>query len=236
MKDAERAIGWSRVKGSRTLTVSILVSLALHGVLIALLLWVIYGGPRGTVVRVIPRSDAAFAVTLLSPEALGRSEAVRASTAASPAIEAPVPAPVGILVKPPGESVGRSLQPQLRIPETGDAAASGTETRLAQPASVDAGMATDYRQRLLAHILAYRQPADAAAGQRIKGVAMVRIALGRGGRVLWVELAASSGSSDLDDEAVATIWRARPMPPIPPGLPDSLSVVLPVAPSNRPTN
>jgi protein TonB len=57
---------------------------------------------------------------------------------------------------------------------------------------------------------------------------MVRFSVTRTGEITAVQIFTSSGVNDLDDEAVATIWRARPMPTIPVVLPDHLSVTLPV--------
>lgn len=106
----------------------------------------------------------------------------------------------------------------------------------AMPADIvtmDPALADDYRRALLAHIWAYRRPL--AQGLGLHGVRAVslRILLTRDGAVQWVDVATSSGESGLDDEAVATIWRALPMPPIPAALPDRLVVTLPVAPSMR---
>lgn len=57
---------------------------------------------------------------------------------------------------------------------------------------------------------------------------MVKFVIGRNGDVLSAAVASSSGIADFDDEAIATIWRARPMPVIPAMLPENLSVTLPI--------
>jgi protein TonB len=46
--------------------------------------------------------------------------------------------------------------------------------------------------------------------------------LARNGTVLDVFIQASSGSAALDQEAVATLLRGQPLPPIPAGLPDPM--------------
>jgi protein TonB len=94
---------------------------------------------------------------------------------------------------------------------------------------VAASAASDeYRRRLLEHIATYRRTAPFPEGAK-SGTVMVRFALDRVGSVLTVSVISSSGAAMLDDEAVATIWRAQPMPPIPSPLPQRLSITLPVA-------
>jgi protein TonB len=85
-----------------------------------------------------------------------------------------------------------------------------------------------YRRRLLEHIASYRRSPALTPGEPPTGTVMVRFSLDRTGDVLMVTVSNSSGAPDLDEEAVATIWRARPMPTIPALLPDRLSITLPV--------
>lgn len=100
---------------------------------------------------------------------------------------------------------------------------------MASPATLDAGAGNDYRRRLLEHILPYRRPPVIAAGLPTTGIVMVRFSMARNGDVLTVTVASSSGIAALDDAAIETVWRAKPMPSIPPILPERLSVVLPVS-------
>ncbi len=107
-----------------------------------------------------------------------------------------------------------------------DASADGTNAPAAEPVPVvDPTLEDDYRRRLLAHIAGYRRSLSGGAG----GLTQVRLAIGRDGDVLAVAVASGSGDANLDDEAVATIWRARPMPAIPDALPSRLVVTLPVS-------
>jgi protein TonB len=96
-----------------------------------------------------------------------------------------------------------------------------------QPAGFDFAAGSDYRHRLLDHIATYRRTAPFARGD-LSGTVMVRFSLDRRGNVQEVSIAGSSGVSELDEEAVATIWRAQPMPPIPAVLPEVLSVTFPM--------
>lgn len=88
--------------------------------------------------------------------------------------------------------------------------------------------AISYREALLAHIARYRRyPADARR-DHVEGTVEVRFVLDRAGAVQNAWIAASSGRTTLDTEALAAIRRAAPMPKIPSDLPDSLDITLPI--------
>ena len=88
--------------------------------------------------------------------------------------------------------------------------------------------AISYREALLAHIARYRRyPADARR-DHVEGTVEVRFVLDRAGAVQSAWIAASSGRTNLDAEALAAIRRAAPMPKIPSELPDSLDITLPI--------
>lgn len=110
----------------------------------------------------------------------------------------------------------------------GDAASRESPSPAPQAGAADPAIGDDYRRRLLQHIATYRRRPPLTAGPPAYGTVMVRFSLSREGEVSAVSVATSSGVADLDDEALATIWRARPMPVIPLALPDHLSVTLPV--------
>ncbi|MFX6994796.1 TonB family protein, partial [Acinetobacter baumannii] len=61
------------------------------------------------------------------------------------------------------------------------------------------------------------------------GTARVLFVLRRDGSVLQAAIERSSGQKLLDEEALEVIRRAEPLPPIPPGLPGRLRILLPVA-------
>lgn len=94
--------------------------------------------------------------------------------------------------------------------------------------SLSGSSATSYREALLAHIARYRRyPADARR-DHVEGIVEVRFVLDRTGGVREAWIAASSGRTNLDTEALAAIRRAAPMPKIPSDLPDSLDITLPI--------
>jgi periplasmic protein TonB len=69
--------------------------------------------------------------------------------------------------------------------------------------------------------------------RREQGTATVRVAMSRSGQVLRATLVKSSGSEALDEESLALVRRAQPLPALPPGLPDPLEITVPVRFSMR---
>jgi protein TonB len=73
-----------------------------------------------------------------------------------------------------------------------------------------------WESELAAHIRRYAT--YAANGSRETGTVRVGVTIDRNGRLLSRRLAGSSGSSMLDNAAMAVIERAQPYPPFPPGM------------------
>src|SRR5687768_6242908 len=65
---------------------------------------------------------------------------------------------------------------------------------------------------------AKRYPASAEA-RRAQGVATLSFSMDRNGRVLSQRIVKSSGHADLDQEVLAMVQRAQPLPPFPPAMP-----------------
>jgi protein TonB len=68
----------------------------------------------------------------------------------------------------------------------------------------------------------FKRYPDAASRRGIKGMAIVRFTVDRTGRVVASDLMQNSGSSVLDEEAVALLKRVSPLPAPPESLPDAL--------------
>lgn len=105
------------------------------------------------------------------------------------------------------------------------------DTPVAIPPASDPIVAPDvenFRKILQSHIASFRRYPASAIRAREEGTVLLGFHLARGGTVEDVEIIRSSGSGRLDKEAVATIFRASPMPALPDILPDSLSVSVPV--------
>jgi protein TonB len=95
--------------------------------------------------------------------------------------------------------------------------------------AVPSGAASAYQRLLLSHIYRYlRYPAGVEPSQ-MHGVVQVVFAMQRDGTVMETWVRTSSGHLQLDEAATETIRRAEPLPRIPPGLPDKLTILLPVS-------
>jgi protein TonB len=68
---------------------------------------------------------------------------------------------------------------------------------------------------------AKRYPSEAQS-RREQGVATVSFSVDRNGRVLSRHLVRSSGSSALDQEVLAMVMRAQPLPSFPPAMSQSV--------------
>jgi protein TonB len=92
-------------------------------------------------------------------------------------------------------------------------------------ATAQAGFAA----RLFAHLNRYKRYPEAAKLRHEEGIVSLRFTMDRAGNVLSAEVAKSSGSKALDQEARALIQRAQPLPPIPAEFRQgSLELVVPV--------
>jgi protein TonB len=87
----------------------------------------------------------------------------------------------------------------------------------------------NWQSSLVAHINRYkRYPAEARA-HKVEGIVSVEFTLGRSGQILSSRVAHSSGSAVLDEEAVALLRRATPLPTPPQEVPpEGVSLVLPI--------
>jgi len=79
----------------------------------------------------------------------------------------------------------------------------------------------NYKGLLSAHLQRYKQypPGARAAGQQ--GVTMLNFTVTRSGQVTGARVAKSSGSAVLDNETMAMIRRAQPLPSFPPDMTES---------------
>lgn len=151
-----------------------------------------------------------------------------------PPPEEPPPPPDAIALEPPPpvkeeppppppkpkQAVTTAPKPQKRIAPVAAAPAQGMPTE-----SMSTALPT-WRSALGAHIQRHlRYP----SGGRDDGVAFVAFTVDRSGNVLSARLARSAGDGALDDEAVACVRRAAPMPRPPEGMSGgSFSLVVPV--------
>jgi protein TonB len=78
--------------------------------------------------------------------------------------------------------------------------------------------ALKFRQALLRHVARYQR------SLHLEGKVDTEFSMRRDGTLLGVRVKTSSGQALLDKEAVETIRRAQPLPPIPPELPAPLNI------------
>ena len=158
-----------------------------------------------------PTADAAQAVAASAPvssPAQSTSAPPEADFAAAPRTE-PKPA------KPPTARAAARLEPATR--------ASGARAASAPPPARGEAQLAAYRDALLAKIWGAARYPEAARERGAIGVATVRFALDDAGEVTLADLARSSGDRALDDEALAAVRRASPLPPPPTGAPRAYS-------------
>ncbi|HEY0838066.1 MAG TPA: energy transducer TonB, partial [Azospirillum sp.] len=82
---------------------------------------------------------------------------------------------------------------------------------------------------VLGHLERHKRYPRIAQMRRQEGVAQVRFVIDRQGRVLSARLETGSGHALLDEETVALVERASPLPPPPPEMPrERIELVVPV--------
>ncbi len=99
----------------------------------------------------------------------------------------------------------------------------------APPAPPDANAVPAWQGRLIGQLQRAKRYPDAARGAGEEGAAIVSFTMDRAGQVLSVRLVRSSGSAALDQEALALVHRAEPLPPPPAQLPgQTLTLTVPI--------
>jgi len=97
------------------------------------------------------------------------------------------------------------------------------------PQPVAAETQASYLSRVLAHLNTYKRYPSEARRAKIQGVVMLHFVMDKDGKVVTFDLAKTSGRPALDQEALALIQRAQPLPPIPPSYgKDQLNAVVPI--------
>ncbi|WP_246138328.1 energy transducer TonB [Nitrospirillum viridazoti] len=115
---------------------------------------------------------------------------------------------------PPQPAPVATPQPEPPPPSTAVQTATPAPAPPAPPVPASKGP-DSYEGRLMAHLYRYlRYPAQARQRHQV-GTALVHFTLDRTGHVLSVTLERGSGFALLDEEAVATVRRADPLPPAP---------------------
>lgn len=131
------------------------------------------------------------------------------------------PPPNGITVSPAPPAPVQAPIAQTPPPEIGKV--------VAPPPPISGADREAFATTLFGHLNRYKRYPAAARMRRQEGVVSLRFTMDRKGRVLSYEIAKTSGSDALDNEARELIKRAAPLPAIPASFGrDTLDLVVPV--------
>jgi protein TonB len=244
--------------GVFTWTSCLLVVLALHaGLMLVLMLRQVQIEPAGAppaavMIDLPPLSAPAPSTTAASPPPEPQTEPppLEPQTQSLPLPEpeapklapSPVPHPAVALPAPqppkPKPKVKRVEQAALPPPQPAATASLPPSTPPASapqaPASSAPAARASWQAQLVAWIEKYKRYPRVAQEQRQQGVVYLRFAMDRQGRVTSSQINKSSGFELLDDEVLALIQRAQPLPAPPPEIPGAVvDLVVPVAFSLR---
>ena len=87
----------------------------------------------------------------------------------------------------------------------------------------------NFEALLLARLEQFKHYPRTAMNRGEQGTVRIRFSMNRAGEVLDAAIAQSSGHDLLDQEALATVRRAAPLPPIPPDIPQArLDITVPI--------
>ena len=140
------------------------------------------------------------------------------------AIARPSEADFVVAAAPPRpEAKSRAAPAPPRATARLNPSSTATGARAASAPARGVAALADYRNALLAKISGAVRYPEAARERGETGVATVRFALDGVGAVTLADLAKSSGDRALDDEALAAVRRASPLPAPPAGAPRAYS-------------
>jgi periplasmic protein TonB len=135
-----------------------------------------------------------------------------------PQPEATVPVPA--IPPPPAVPRPKAARPRPAAPAPTEAPrAPSAEPPPPATAAPSEDVLGPYRNILAAHLRPYRRYPALARSRREEGMVVVHVTVQRDGRIVAMSIEHGSGFDQLDREALATLKRADPLPPIPPGVP-----------------
>jgi periplasmic protein TonB len=145
----------------------------------------------------------------------------------------PAPQPVVALPPPKPKPAPRRVEPAPQPAPAPSESPSRPEPTAAPPRAPPMpppqSAAPSYQGLLLAQLERNKRYPREARMQHQEGVAILRFTLERDGRLRAFRLERSSGHRVLDDEVLAMIQRAAPLPPFPPEMTEAqLELVVPI--------
>jgi len=138
------------------------------------------------------------------------------------------PARKAALEKPTAAQQRKPLPaPPSQVPQISEAAASPSADATFGAGIAPSEIPSTWKSLLIAHLNRYKHYPAAARG--VEGVALLTFTMDRSGAILGCFIARSSGSTALDEETLAMVQRAEPLPQIPPEITgNSLQFTVPV--------
>jgi periplasmic protein TonB len=134
-----------------------------------------------------------------------------------------------VITAPPPEVVIQTATPPPVMAAPPPVAAPMVPPAEAAPQKGAGETRDSFLGKLLAQLNRFKQYPRAARQAHIEGVVMLHFVMDAQGRVLSFEIAKSSGRPVLDNEALALIQRAQPLPALPADFPTrTLDAVVPI--------
>ena len=134
-----------------------------------------------------------------------------------------------VITAPPPEVVIQTATPPPVMAAPPPVAAPMAPPAEAAPQKGAGETRDSFLGKLLAQLNRFKQYPRAARQAHIEGVVMLHFVMDAQGRVLSFEIAKSSGRPVLDNEALALIQRAQPLPALPADFPTrTLDAVVPI--------
>jgi protein TonB len=168
-----------------------------------------------------------------NPETTERKLKVQ-SIGAPPAIDIAMPFPSMITSQSTQAMLSEPLgRPAVSL-RKGKSSTTHESSEAAAPPSTSApegalaGAKATWEGEVLARLGKFRRYPQSSRLRHEEGTVYLKFALSREGRILASAIEHSSGSVSLDKEALATLYRAQPLPAIPPHMPNELELSLPI--------
>lgn len=138
-----------------------------------------------------------------------------------PQVKPPPPRPTVVRKHPP--------EPAQSVPAAPAAPSEPAPDLAPRPVASQSDVMPTFQQRLLRHLDQNKRYPQTSQRRRQQGTAMLRFTMDAEGNVLSFRLEKTSGHEALDEEVLAMIKRAEPLPKIPADLGrDRLELVVPV--------
>jgi protein TonB len=211
----DETAAWPSAELLRLIIAPVLVTVLLAGGVY----WIRLQPPAGSLgqqqkpivqVHLLPRPDSAPIAAASVPQSITDNVASRADVS----LKEPDPATSDDPVPVP---IAKAFSPAEAPPSNIRSAPSAVDG----PAS---SAVIKFQQALLRHVARYQHYPNSARALHLEGKVDTQFSMSRDGTLLGVWVKTSSGQAMLDKEAIETIRRAQPLPPIPPELPDRLNI------------